>query len=91
MKKENNKTTSQGQPNYTGFINFGNQTKCFCPQSQLCITFHSFSFYLLGSPQGVGDITIPLGIQPRPPALEMHSFDHWTAREVLHPFKKYIF
>ena len=83
MKKENNKTTSQGQPNYTGFINFGNQTKCFCPQSQLCITFLSFIFFLpSGLTPGRGRSSIPLGIQPRPPALEMHSFDHWTAREV---------
>ena len=41
-----------------------------------------FLFCFLATPCGRQDLSSQLGIEPKPPAVEVGSLNHWTAREV---------
>ena len=45
--------------------------------------------FILAVPRGLRDLSSPPGIEPRPPAVEAQSPNHWTARE--HPYFLFYF
>ena len=55
-------------------------------------SFQSFSFFLGGGAHRVArGILVPRpGIEPIPPAVEARSPNHWTSREVLQSFAKWL-